>query len=140
MIRGNDAGRTLDDLRIRFNSDSTDANYRGHFLTANGSTVTASNAAGADYGGQMMISDFVPGTLATANVFEVGIIDIHDYASTTKNKTVRFFVGADRNGAGSVRLGSVGYFSTSAISSIQLLPDPTGFVTNSTFALYGVKG
>ncbi len=140
-IRGYDtSSRGDDDLRIRFNSDSTSANYYGHFLQGNGSTVAAVAQSGAYAGGQVVISQTVPGSGATANVMATGIIDIIDYASTTKNKTVRFITGNDRNGSGQIRLGSVAYFSTSAISSIQLLPDPDGFTTTSVFSLYGIKG
>jgi hypothetical protein len=140
-IRGFDtSSRDNDDLRIRFNSDTTNANYYGHFLQGNGSTVAAVAESGAYAGGQVVISQTIPGSGATANVMATGIIDIIDYASTTKNKTVRFITGNDRNGSGQIRLGSVGYFSTSAISSIQLLPDPDGFTTTSVFSLYGIKG
>ena len=138
IVRGYDtSARTNDDLRIRFNNDTTSGNYYGHYLQGNGSTATASNQAG--FSGQTIISDTIPGAGEAANVMAAGVIDILDYASTTKNKTSRFVIGNDRNGSGQIRLGSVGYFSTTAISSIQLLPDPQGFTTSSTFALYGIK-
>jgi hypothetical protein len=140
-IRGYDTtSRTNDDFRIRFNNDTTNANYYGHFLQGNGATVTATSNAGSAAGGQIIISETIPGAGAADNIMATGIIDIIDYASTTKNKTARFVTGNDRNGSGQMRLGSVGYFSTTAISSIQLLPDPQGFTTTSTFALYGIKG
>jgi len=141
-IRGYDTtSRTYDDLRIRFNNDTTNANYYGHYLIGNGVTAYADSLAGVSVGGAMIIDAYLPGAGAAANIMAVGIIDILDYASTTKNKTTRFISGNDRNSAeGSIRLGSVGYFSTTAITSIQLLPDPTGFTTTSTFALYGIKG
>jgi len=141
IVRGYDtSSRSNDDLRIRFNNDTTSANYYGHFLQGNGSTATATAQAGSFAGGQIILSDLIPGSGATANVMATGIIDIHDYASTTKNKTARFMIGNDRNGSGQIRLGSVGYFSTAAISSIQLLPDPQGFTTTSVFSLYGIQG
>jgi len=140
-IRGYDtASRANDDLRIRFNNDTTNANYQGHFLQGDGATVTATAAAGVSAGGQIVISETIPGSTAAANIMAVGYIDILDYASTTKNKTVKFTTGNDRNGSGQIRSGSVSYLSTTAISSIQLRPDPTGFTTTSTFALYGIKG
>lgn len=140
-IRGYDtASRASDDLRMRINNDTTNANYYGHFLKGNGATVTATSNAGSFAGGQIIISENIPGSTATANIMAVGIIDILDYASTTKNKTVRWMNGDDRNGTGTIQLGSFGWFQTTAISSIQLIPDPTGFTTTSTFALYGIKG
>ena len=141
-IRGYDtSSRSDDDFRIRFNNDSTNANYYAHYLQATNSIAPTALARDGSYaGGQIVISDFVPGSASPANLMQTGIIDIIDYASTTKNKTVRFITGQDRNTSGQLRLASIGYFSTNAITSIQLLPDPTGFTTDSVFSLYGIKG
>jgi hypothetical protein len=68
------------------------------------------------------------------------IIDIQDYSSTSKNKTVRTFSGVDFNGSGSVNLYSSLWMSTSAISSLTLTSNTGEFSTNTTFALYGIKG
>jgi hypothetical protein len=141
IVRGYDTfSRTNDDLRIRFNNDTTSANYYGHFLQGNGATASAVAQAGSYAGGQIVISETIPGSGEAANVMETGIIDIIDYASSTKNKTARFITGNDRNGSGQIRLGSVGYFQTTAISSIQLIAAPLGFTTSSVFSLYGIKG
>jgi hypothetical protein len=70
------------------------------------------------------------------------IIDIHDYASTTKNKTVRSFFGHDRNGAGSVYLYSGLWMNTGAITSLSLgQANFSGtFDTGTVASLYGIKG
>ncbi len=72
----------------------------------------------------------------------VFILDILDYAATTKNKTSRVLSGGDKNGAGRIRFGSGFLNSTSAISSLSLAFNPGGgtFPQYSQFALYGIKG
>jgi hypothetical protein len=72
------------------------------------------------------------------------MIDIHDYASTTKNKTVRQFTGTDTNssasGAFRLGLGSGLWMSSSAITTVSILPGGTAHAAGTTFALYGIKG
>jgi hypothetical protein len=75
-----------------------------------------------------------------ANYFAATNIDILDYASTTKAKTVRALGGNDRNGYGRIQLSSGLWFATpQAITSIVLTTDGTAFAENSQFALFGVK-
>lgn len=70
------------------------------------------------------------------------IIDIQDYASTTRAKTVRFISGQDVNGSGGlITIGSGLFNSTTAISSLKVTTGGvSNFTTSSTFALYGIKG
>ncbi len=126
-------------IRVQFNSD-TGANYATHLLRGNGTTVDAFGSASTTF-----ISNASVCGAATNTYGGVGIIDIHDYASTTKNKTVRSFVGWDSNGAaspqGRVWLNSGVWLSTSAITSITLTnAGGSNFTTTSTFALYGMVG
>lgn len=80
------------------------------------------------------------------NIFGACIIDIHDYASTIRNKTIRAFGGVDINlatpEAGYLKLTSGLYPSTAAVTSLTLKPPMTDrtFVAGSTFALYGIRG
>jgi hypothetical protein len=77
------------------------------------------------------------GTVATYP--NVGVIDLHNYASTTQNKTMRTFVGADNNSTdGSVELDSGLWIQTTAINSITF-KQSTGTFTG-TVSLYGIKG
>ena len=122
---------------IYFNSD-TASNYSIHAMQGNGTSVSASGTA-TTTGIQPFMATYGPST----NIYGVSIIDIHDYASTTKYKTVRSFMGADANTASAswtVRLTSGLWRSTSAITSITLDVLISGFATGSTFALYGIKG
>lgn len=128
---------TVSSYYVRFNSD-TGANYVWHSLYGNGTTVTAT--AGTSQTSIEGGYDF--GSSATANLFGVSIIDIHDYASTTKNKTVRMIDGRDNNSTnGLIKLASGLWLSTSAITSITVTPTVSGnFAASTTFALYGFKG
>ena len=82
-----------------------------------------------------------PGATSSANIFGAIVIDILDYANTSKYKTARLLGGADQNGSGEVWSHSGNWRNTTAISSIKLLEAVTGnFVQYSHFALYGIKG
>lgn len=126
------------DMGVQFNADATGANYARHHLYGNGSTAVAAGSASS------LIT--LPGTnqISTANYMSVMLIDIVDYASTTKYKTLRAFNGADANGTGTtnrvVALNSGLWMSTSAINQITLVAYGTGFVADTQFALYGIKG
>ena len=120
---------------IRLNGD-TGANYSAHGLYGDGSSAGAFGAANTTHSGSM----FIAGNAATASVFGGIVVDILDYATTTKNKTVRLLSGSDNNGAGQLRLASGSLRSTSAITSITLIDaNSDNFVQHSTFSLYGIK-
>lgn len=138
MARGTKAADTGNPIRIQFNSD-TGTNYVFHRLVGNGSA--ASSAAGTSQAA--IQSARIPESSAATDVFGVQIVDIHDYASSTKNKTTRTFGGVDNNEAVTgyqIHLGSGLWLSTSAITSITLAPTSNNFKAGSTFALYGIKG
>jgi hypothetical protein len=120
---------------LQFNSDSN-SNYNYHYLLSNGTAASAVGSATTTdpwiYGADSIST--------TANIFGAVIIDIHDYASTTKNKTTRYISGLDRNGSGFVALGSTLWRNTAAITRIDLVANFNGFAAGSTFALYGMVG
>jgi hypothetical protein len=130
------ASAAYQSYRVQFNSDTADTNYVSHGLRANGTNVTAAGyATGAGYSSIVMLER--NGTVATYP--NVGIIDLHDYASTTKYKTTRTLVGGDNNSTdGSIELDSGLWTSTSAITSITF-KQSTGTFTG-TIALYGMVG
>lgn len=123
-----------DTVFVRFNGDSA-SSYPWHRIQADGSSATAYGTTTNNY----IQTTNIPANTLGANIMGAGIIDIHDYASTTKNKTLRHIGGNDSNGAGYLLLTSGLWMSTSAITSITLLTDGN-FTTSSTFALYGYKG
>jgi hypothetical protein len=124
-------------IGLRFNSD-TSANYYAHQLRGEGSgTPNASAFTTQSTGYVQRASNANNG----ANIFGTGLIDVLDYTSTTKYKTVRNLGGYDANGSGQVILMSnLWYNSTiAAISTILLTPEAGNFAEYSSFALYGIK-
>jgi hypothetical protein len=122
-----------DSTVLRFNSD-TASNYSRHALWANGSSVATLASAPDTW---IFIDKLGP---LITNVFGVAIIDILDYADTSKYKTVRALSGEDENGAGFVGLYSGNWRSTAAVSTIKVFPAGTNFRQYSHIALYGIKG
>ena len=130
------AAFTTDFVSLRFNSDSA-TNYAYHFIDGDGTTASA--AAGAS--SNIMYSGETPAASAGGDLMGVGIIDIIDYAATTKAKTVRSFAGNDRNGSGDMRLTSNLWTSTAAVNRIDLTTfRSANWTSTTTFALYGIKG
>ena len=121
-------------LSLRVNGD-TGSNYARHQLIGDG---TSASAAGTASTSSITLSTISPDS--ANNIGSVVIVDIHDYASSTINKTIRTFSGCDRNGLGQVFLGSGIWLSTTAINSLTVFLTSTSLATSSTFALYGIKG
>ena len=120
---------------IRFNSD-TASNYATHQLIGNGASADAFAYVPDNY----IYYSLNTGSSAGSNIFGVAVIDILDYSSTSKFKTVRTLAGADLNGSGQVGIRSGLWRSTSAINTITIdARDSSSFVEYSQFALYGVK-
>jgi hypothetical protein len=128
-------------LYVTFNGD-TGANYQNHNFRGDGASAASGYAGNSSTSSDSII--IVPGK-ATSNenlTFGVGVVDILDYANTNKFKTFRGSNGGDFNGSGSCFMGSSTWRNTSAITSITFTCDVTyltNFLTNSHFALYGVK-
>jgi len=123
------------DSNLRFNSD-TGANYSWHRMFSDGGgTVSASGTANAslmNYGAAL-------GTATLASDYPAFIIDVLDYADSTKYKTFRELTGFDNNGGGYIYLYSGSWRSTSPITTITLTLGAGNFAEYSKFALYGVK-
>lgn len=139
QIRGicTDAGTNT--LRMSMNGITTNS-YASHTLEGDGATLVSSGGATQ---GTIQVAGRYYGLSNSASFFAGIIIDIHDYASTTKNKTVRSFNGFDANGAagapGMVGVSSGVFQSTAAVTSITLYM-PSNFSSGTTFALYGIRG
>ena len=120
---------------IRFNSDNG-SNYARHMVQGTGSS-TPTYAA---------VSQTEMWFISEINVnpyFSAGVADILDYASTSKNKTMRSFSGVDNNntsGANAIVLASGLWMNnTTAVNSITIFPLGGNFIQYSQFALYGIK-
>jgi hypothetical protein len=140
IIKGAGAGSTTTGFSIYPNQQSgSSTNMDRHYIYGDGTAVTASNSINQ---GEFYLYKITPRASSTADTFGVGIIDIHNYASTTQNKTFRAFYGYDNNSASTesqVYLESGLWRSTTAISSFNITGSGA-FIAGTTIALYGIKG
>lgn len=136
IMRGEHTATSDDAFVLRLNND-TGSNYAHHRLAGDGSSASAGGGSSAAY---IDLSFQAPAATATANVFGAYIVDILDYANTSKNTTVREFMGFDRNGAGILRLVSGLWNDTAAVDRVDIVNVASRDAAEySTFALYGVK-
>jgi hypothetical protein len=141
--RNNYTGSAAEWLRMRFNNVST-TTYQVHNLWGTGST-TASNY----YNDRAFFEDIARVAVggAVSGNYSATIIDILDYASTSKNKTIRVLGGFTDPASSNNYLNlSSGFLnSTNAVTQIDLFSLFSAaaigyFDTNSRFSLYGIKG
>lgn len=121
--------------QIRYNEDSG-SNYSWHMMYGIGS--------GPMYGtGGASTTSMTPYGLPIAGnngAFGGFIMDVLDYASVTKNKTMRMFTGWDGNGNGDLLEASGAWYNSStAINSISFTSPAGVYQQYSQFALYGVR-
>lgn len=128
---------TIYNMYVRFNGD-TGNNYSRHMFYGYAGTPTASGAASSSY-----IDVWTSLNTYSYKYYSAQIIDILDFNSSTKNKTVKAFFGVDFNGlnswSGHLGLSSGTWMNTNAITSITLTINTGAWLTGSTFALYGIK-
>jgi hypothetical protein len=126
-----------DALLVKLNGTTT--GYGTHRLLGTGSSVQSEwnpDAAKWEF-------NFFPGNTASANVFKAAIIDLLDYASTSKNKTARVLHGVHEPTEPTTRinLDSGLWANLSAVSSIAFTQNSgSNILTGSRFSLYGIKG
>lgn len=134
FVQQSSATENNDILEFQFNGD-TSANYAEHSIRGDGSSVlAASNTLSAGW-----VDRCIPRIGSSS--FGVVVMDILDYTSTSKNKTIRALGGFDRNGGGIITLSSSLWFKTpETITSIMLRPQSASFTQYSRFSLYGIRG
>lgn len=129
--------QTYPSLIFTFNGSST--GYTLHLAKGNGTTTSSSGSTGRTsmsiFWGQGMLTTYG----------NVAVMDILDYASTTKTKVARSISGQDNNSGttvSGVELMSHFWNNTNAISSIEFLVSGGGptLLSGSSIALYGIKG
>lgn len=133
---GNNGGGN-DQVVLRFNSDSSNANYTTHYLQGNGSSASAYGFGTGGFAGAYL-DKAVTGDSATT--FGTFIVDLLDYKNTSKFKTMRSLQGYDSNGSGVTTLQSSVWLNTNAITSITIvLNSSSTYRVNSRFSLYGLR-
>jgi hypothetical protein len=127
------------DLIVRINGDSS-TNYDSHYLFATGSTGNVSS--GSDVSSSWIYAGSITSNFDTSGSFGVGIFDLLDAYSTTKNKTGRSLAG--RMGGSFpyiIALNSGHWRSTSSVTSLTFsILDAENLVAGSRFSIYGLKG
>lgn len=122
-------------LLLQLNGD-TGNNYARHNLRGNGSAASAGGLASTN---RILLDSGAVGTFTTFPM--VSIIDIQDYAATTRNKTVRLIQGVDNNSSGEVILVSGLWMNTAAVTSATVsVLGGINYAAGTTIALYGIKG
>jgi hypothetical protein len=139
IVRGTaNAGTTPLYLRVRANGDTT-STYPYYCISGLGTGISAVR----DTTATAMILGLYADSGYASNIFGITILDIHNYASTTQNKTFRSFSGVDNNTStgGELRLSSGLWMTTSAINSLTIINNGgDNYSSSSSFALYGIKG
>ena len=116
-------------FQTNINGD-TSTNYASHALYANGSSASA-------FGTGTGVASYGYTALIEATGQSALIIDFLDYASTTKNKTVRSFWGNDRNGSGNIGINS--FFRPAELGAINSIKITAPLQQHSQFTLYGIR-
>jgi hypothetical protein len=123
-------------IGLTFNGSSS--TYRYQRLRSNGSTVSVTG------GTSSYMELYGSGSSAGANQFGSGVVDILDFNSTTKRKTIRALVGVVDSVGSMLEIDlmtGAHYLNTNALTSLTLTQTfGTGFITGSRFSIYGIKG
>ena len=140
IVRSGGAVTSTTGMSIYPNTETgSSTTFDRHYFYGDGTAVTASNSINQ---GEFFLYNAAPRDLMLSNTFGVGVIDFHDYASTTRNKTVRMFFGFDDNSGttqSKLHLESGLWRSTNAITDLRFTVN-TSFTSGSVIALYGIKG
>lgn len=131
------ASQVPDQLFIRANNDTTADRHGWHYLNGNGSSVTSGAGVTNETGVRMQM---ITGANATTNSFGAVIVDILDYASTSKNKTFRGLGGYTSATGSEIGLSSGFYESTSAITQLDVFGLFLAMAANTRISLYGIRG
>ena len=120
---------------LRLNGSSTSGNYVEHGLRGDGSSASAYAQTSSRTAIQMGTA------VATSTSPYTFVIDILDYQSTNKHKTVRMLLGYDANGSGQINLISGLFFPSTiaAITSLSITAASSTWAQHSSFDLYGIK-
>lgn len=125
-------------LFCQFNGD-TNANYTTHLLGGNGSVASAYSATGRT---AVDMYGYYDNIISTGSFPIAFVMDILDYKSTNKTKTIRINSGMNKNGSnyGEIFLKSSAWLATpQAINSIKIYINGQNLAANTSIALYGVN-
>ncbi len=119
---------------IRVN-DNTSAVYAQHDLYGNGSTIASVGVGSINN----ITLSYAQSSSTTANGFSAGMMDLLDYTSTNKNKTLRSLTGVSTSTVGLQLSGGL-YASTGAVTQLTFISSSSQFAAGTRFSLYGSMG
>ena len=107
---------------------------KSHMILGNGTTISGPNST-------QTVGVSINNHSSLTSNFNPTIIDIIDYASTAKNKTIRSISGMDANAYPRLLTFNSAFLSgTAAVTSITLTnASAISWITGTSFALYGIK-
>ena len=127
FVRNNNSG-TVSYPNMYINNDGGSSHFYNHLLSGNGTTA----GGGANVNNVFSPGMTGPATGSLANTYACYIIDILDYTSTSKYKTIRAFGGFNDNNTSTTNQGI--YLASGANYSIL------GAVTQLDFNAYNSNG
>jgi hypothetical protein len=137
-IARTDRGFGNDTLGLRVNGD-TGSNYARHILRGTGSSVVSGAVTSTSAWGIQSIS----ASSAETGNFAPVVVDLLDYASTSKNTTMRAINGFHTASYGfyEISLNSGLWMNTAAVTELNFY-SITGFnfISGTRFSLYGIRG
>lgn len=137
VARSDDTGSAnARDLRLQINGDSS-ASYSWHTMASDGTGPYPSALAS-----QTMINGPANYPRPNNGTYQYGmtLIDVLDFASTSKNTTIRYIGGCRPvSGEDMVFFGGGAWYNTAAVTSIQLFPNVGNWAAGSRFSIYGLR-
>ena len=129
-----DRSNTQDDMRITFNSATTNFSYT--YIRGSGAAITSSNVTTDPFNW----AGNIPAATATSNTFGNGELYIPSYTAS-QNKPSSAIMAMENNVTSPVYLTGVAnlWSNSAAISTIYLYLGFGSFVSGSSFYLYGIS-
>jgi hypothetical protein len=130
------ASSTGSQFYTRLNNDGSGSSYATHYIYSDGSGIN-----GGSGGAPTSVNFFGGMPSSTDTGFCSFVIDILDYANTSKNKTTKGLTSTTLTSGGgnnSAFLSSSVWLNTAAVTSVSFVAN-VAFSTTSRFYLYGIK-
>jgi hypothetical protein len=116
---------------IRFNSDTTNANYTYKRIYGSGSGAPSSDSS--------IYSLFINADQSTANTFGNAEIYVSNYTSSNIKSSSLDYITENDATAAYIGSAALNWSGTATINSITIEPEAGNLMVNSTFYLYGIK-
>lgn len=127
--------------QLRFNGDSS-SNYDQNTIYGGSSQSAPVYGSSLNTSGGFYTAGVSNGMQGTSNYPTIALIDIADYANTSKLKVVRIksAIVATGTSTNTLQLSNGYWDNTAAITSISLSVGGAAIATNSRISVYGIRG